>query len=95
MLEGQDSPGAPTGGVPQVFTSSSVTQIINKSVRLPCDIPQSDPPEVTWTDLVFNVDPNPCIIFQSVNNSELLVNESHPHATFFEVGRALGGWSFG
>ena len=60
--------------------------MINKSIRLDCDLPVSDPPEVKWVDFVYNTDPEPAQIFSSFNNTdELQVNMDHPNWTRYEV----------
>jgi hypothetical protein len=62
-----------------------IAGIEQKSIQLECSLPMSNPPRVRWLDFVYNSDPSPSQIFDSWNNTELHVTESHPNRMSYEV----------
>jgi len=69
----------------QESDSIPITGIEHKSIQLECSLLTSDPPRVRWLDYVYNSDPNPRLIFDSWNNSELRVDQEHPNRLSYEV----------
>lgn len=65
--------------------ATPVIGIVNKSVRLKCTLNISDAPEVQWEDRVYSSDINPCMIFNSTNNSDFAISSSHPNRDSYDV----------
>jgi len=62
-----------------------ITAIAGGSVSLRCDISTSNPPSVSWSDLVYNSDHNPQKIFLSENNVNRTIDVRHPNRNNYRV----------
>lgn len=59
---------------------------LGHSVKFPCSLPLSQPPNVLWHDFVRAPSPDrPVLIFQSEDNPTLAVNGNHPNGAHFAV----------
>src|SRR6218665_30480 len=66
--------------------ATPVIGFVNKSVQLKCTLNiSSDAPDVQWEDRVYSSDINPCLIFNSTNNTDRAISSSHPNHDSYEV----------
>jgi hypothetical protein len=54
---------------------------VGQSVSIPCDLPISDPADVTWSDFVHNPDRNAILIYTARNG----LDSTHPNAVNYAV----------
>jgi len=62
--------------------------MLGHSVKLPCGLRVSKPPNVTWQDTVHTSEPWPIVIFQSLNTTNNGINSAHPNAGDYQVDRS-------